>query len=155
MVQAMAKELSWQNVPTPSTSPVRVIITVNREHHVAQARKMARALAREMGFGKVAASCAETAVTELGNNLVCHTTAGGTITLAVVDRSDTMGLEVIVEDQGPGIADVALAMEDDFSTNGGLGGGLPGVERLMDEFEISSTVGVGTRIVARKWQPCR
>ena len=142
-------------MPTPSTSPVRVIITVNEEHHVAQARKMARALAREMGFGKVAALCAETAVTELGNNLVFHTTAGGTITLAVVDRSDTVGLEVIAEDQGPGIADVALAMEDDFSTNGGLGGGLPGVQRLMDEFEISSTVGVGTRIVARKWQPCR
>ena len=155
MVQAMVKELSWQNMPTASTAPVRVIITVNEEHHVAQARKMARALAREMGFGKVAALRAETALTEVSNNLVFHTTAVGTITLAVVDRSDAVGLEVIVEDHGPGIADVALAMEDDFSTNGGLGGGLPGVQRLMDEFEISSTVGVGTRIVARKWQPCR
>ena len=140
---------------TPSTSPVRVIITVNRRHHVAQARKMAMALTEEMGFGKVAASCAETAVTELGNNLVCHAAAGGTITLAEVDRSGAVGLEVVVEDQGPGIADVALALEDDFSTNGGLGGGLPGVERLMDEFAISSALGVGTRIVARKWQPCR
>jgi len=155
VVQAMVKELSWQNIPTPSTSPVRVIITVNKEHHVAQARRMAIALAREMGLGKVAASCAETAVTELGNNLVLHATAGGTITLAVVDRSGAVGLEVIVEDKGPGIADVALALKDDFSTNGGLGGGLPGAQRLMDEFEISSTVGVGTRIVARKWQPCR
>ena len=151
----MVNELSWQNMPTPSTSPVRVIITVNKEHHVAQVRKRAVALAREMGFGKVAASCVETAVTELGNNLVCHATAGGTITLAAIERSDAVGLEVIVEDRGPGIADVALALEDDFSTNGGLGGGLPGVQRLMDEFEISSTVGVGTRIVARKWQPCR
>ena len=142
-------------MPTPSTSPVRVIITVSREHHVAQVRKRARVLAREMGFGKVAASCVETAVTELGNNLVCHATAGGTITLAAIERSGAVGLEVIVEDQGPGIADVALTLEDGFSTDGVLGGGLPGVRRLMDEFEISSTVCVGTRIVARKWQLCR
>ena len=154
MVQAMVNELSWQNMPAPSTSPVRVIITVNRKHHVAQARRMARALAREMGLGKVAASCAETAVTELGNNLVFHATAGGTITLAAVDRSDAVGLEVIVEDQGPGIADLDVALQDGFSTNRGLGSGLGGVRRLMDEFEIAAPLGVGTRIVARKWQPC-
>ena len=65
-----------------------------------------------------------------------------------------VGIEVVAEDDGPGIPDVGLAMQDGFSTSGGLGGGLPGVERLMDEFEITSAAGAGTRVVARKWQPC-
>ena len=63
-----------------------------------------------------------------------------------------VGIEVVCKDDGPGIPDVKLAMQDGFTTNGGLGGGLPAVERLMDEFEIASTVGGGTRIAARKWK---
>jgi len=132
-----------------------VTIAVTAEHHVAQARQAARTLAAEIGLSQAAASCVAIAVSELGNNLFFHTPEGGTITLAAVDRSDAVGLEVIVEDQGPGIADVALALQDGFSTNRGLGSGLPGARRLMDEFEIAAPLGVGTRIVARKWQPCR
>jgi serine/threonine-protein kinase RsbT len=59
----------------------------------------------------------------------------------------------VSEDQGPGIPNIDLAMQDGFSTNRGLGGGLPGVRRLMDEFSIRSEVGVGTRVAARLWRP--
>ena len=151
----MSGELSLAN---PSAAPKLerlVTVAVTAQHHVGQARRMARALAAEIGLSEAVTSYVATSVSELANNLIFHTSGGGTITLAAVDRSDAVGLEVIVEDQGPGIADLALALEDGFSTNGGLGGGLPGVRRLMDEFEIAAPLGVGTRIVARKWQPCR
>ncbi len=131
-----------------------VIVRVTGEYHVAQARQAAQALAEAIGFKQVATYYVATCVSELANNLFFHAAPGGTITLAVVRRSDAIGIEVIAEDDGPGIPDVELAMQDGYSTSGGLGGGLPGVKRLMDEFEITSTVGVGTRVVARKWQPC-
>ncbi|MFQ5638235.1 MAG: ATP-binding protein [bacterium] len=130
-----------------------MIIQVNKEHHISQARLAVRRLAGEIGFRQVATYYVATSVTELANNLFFHTTQGGTISLAALRTNGKIGIEIIAEDQGPGIPDVKLAMQDDFSTNGGLGGGLPGVERLMDEFEITSTVGVGTWVVARKWQP--
>jgi len=133
--------------------PVTILVT--EEYQIARARQAALALAQEIGLGRTAAYYVATSVSELANNLHFHTTRGGTITLATLREDGRAGIQVVGEDHGPGIPDVALAMQDGFSTNGGLGGGLPGVERLMDEFEIVSTVGVGTRIVARKWQRCR
>jgi len=138
-----------------ATTIVRVIVQVTEEHHIAKARQMAKTLAEDTGFKEVTTFYVATSVSELANNLFFHTTQGGTIALVVVRRNGEIGIEVVSEDNGPGIPDVKRAMEDGFTTNGGLGGGLPGVARLMDEFEITSTVGVGTRIVARKWQPCR
>ena len=131
-----------------------VVVTVTEEHHVAQARQAAVALAEEIGFKRVLVYYVATSVSELANNLFFHTPRGGTITLAPLKREGEFGIEVIAEDDGPGIPDVELALQDGFSTGGGLGGGLPGVERLMDEFEIASTVGMGTRVVVRKWQVC-
>ncbi len=128
-----------------------VVIVVD-EHHVAEARRMAKALAGTASLGRVSTFCLATAVSELAHNLVRHATRGGTITIAVLNRNGKIGIEVIAEDDGPGIPDVTLAMQDGFSSTDGLGGGLPGVKRLMDDFEITSTVGTGTRIVARKWQ---
>ena len=140
-----------------STTAARapVIVHVTEEHHIAAARQAARALAEEIGLSRVATFDVATSVSELANNLFFHADRGGTITLVAVRRNAEAGIEVICEDDGPGIPDVKLAMQDNFTTKGGLGGGLPGGERLMDEFEITSTVGVGTRIVARKWEPCR
>lgn len=128
-----------------------VVIVVD-EHHVAVARRMAKVLAGTASLGRVSTFCLATAVSELAHNLVRHATRGGTITLTVLRRSDKIGIEVTAEDDGPGIPDVTLAMQDGFSSTDGLGSGLPGVKRLMDDFEITSTVGTGTRIVARKWQ---
>lgn len=122
------------------------------EHHVAEARRMAKALAGTASLGRVSTFCLATAVSELAHNLVRHATRGGTITIAVLNRNGKIGIEVTAEDDGPGIPDVTLAMQDGFSSTDGLGSGLPGAKRLMDDFEITSTVGTGTRIVARKWQ---
>ncbi len=143
------------NPSTAQKLETLITVSVTAEHHVARARQAAMALAAEIGLSDAAAACVATSVSELANNLFFHTPAGGTITLAALWRDGEIGLEVIAEDRGPGIADLAAALEDGFSTNRGLGGGLPGVQRLMDEFEIAAPMGVGTRIVARKWQPCR
>ncbi len=127
-----------------------MVVSVRVEHHIARARLAATALANRLGLSEVAVYGIATAVSELANNLVFHARRGGTIRLSAIRRDGGIGLEIVAEDEGPGIADVELAMRDGFTTNGGLGGGLPGVARLMEEFEITSTVA-GTRIVARKW----
>ncbi len=127
-------------------------IEVIEEHHIAQARQVCRALAYEIGFSSVEACYVETSVSELAVNLFSHTDRGGTIAFNIIENEKGPGIEIVSEDEGPGIEDVTKAMEDGFSTNGGLGCGLPGVKRLMDEFEIKSQHGLGTRITARKWK---
>ena len=129
-----------------------VIIPVTEEYHISETRHKAKSLAETLGFRQTIVFYIMTSVSELANNLIFHTDKGGTITLAPLIRTDNVGMEIIAEDQGPGIADIDLALTDGFSTNRGLGGGLPGVKRLMDEFEIKSKVGLGTQVTARKWQ---
>jgi serine/threonine-protein kinase RsbT len=128
---------------------------VTEEHHIAGARQVCRALAEQMGFSSVEICYVETSVSELAANLFYHTSFGGRLTLRSVKGVRGMGMEILSEDSGPGIEDIELAMQDGFSTSGGLGSGLPGVSRLMDEFEISSCPGEGTRIRARRWKRCR
>ena len=125
-------------------------IAVKEEHDVILARQAGVRLAQTIGFGLTAEARIATAISELASNLVFHA-GGGAITLSIVEREGRQGLEVRCVDSGPGIADVELAMQDGYSTKGGLGGGLPGAKRLMDEFEIQSQEGVETRVVARIW----
>jgi serine/threonine-protein kinase RsbT len=80
-----------------------------------------------------------------------HTTLGGQVRLTLLESSRGRGVELTAADQGPGIANIAQALTEGYSSAGGLGLGLPGVRRLMDEFEIVSEPGHGTRVVARKW----
>lgn len=108
-------------------------------------------LAQQLGFTRGAAYRLATAVSELATNLVFHAVGGGVIHLSPVTRDGRVGIEVVAEDHGPGIADLALAMTDGHSTNGGLGSGLPGCRRLVDEFEIQSAAGQGTRVMVRLW----
>lgn len=130
-------------------------LQVVTERDVAEARLSALLLGRQIGFSRAQSYYLTTAVSELANNLVFHTDRGGILSLQVLDDGDRIGIEVVAEDQGPGIAHLALAMEDGYSTNGGLGGGLPGVKRLMDDFEIRSHPGTGTTIRTRKWLSCK
>jgi len=139
----------------PPESTGRLAIDVTQEHHIAQAQRAARSLAESLGFSDVAAYSIATAVSELANNIFFHACGAGSITLAVLRQNGRVGVEIVAEDKGPGIGDVNLALQDGFTTNGGLGGGLPGVERLLDEFQITSSPAGGTRIVARKWELCR
>lgn len=114
------------------------------------ARQQGRTLAQELGFGLADQTRLATAISELARNVVQH--AGqGTITLRPIVAGSKRGLEVVVADQGPGIEDVELALQDGYSTSGGLGMGLPGARRLVHEFDIVSQPGVGTTVTIRMW----
>jgi serine/threonine-protein kinase RsbT len=106
--------------------------------------------ATKAGLGPADRARAVTAAAELTTNILKY--AGrGIVTVARVVEKARSGIEIVAEDRGPGIADVQAAMKDHFSTSGTLGLGLPGVRRMMDEFEMVSTVGKGTRVRVRKW----
>ena len=126
------------------------MIPVLADGDIVEARKAARALATLVGFGGVDVVMIATAVSEVTRNIIEHAKTGELV-LTAVERSSQRGLEVVARDRGPGIADVPQAMEDGFSTSKGLGLGLPGSRRLMDEFEVDSRPGVGTTITMRKW----
>lgn len=117
---------------------------------IVMARVEGRNLAREMGFGVIDQARIATAISELTRNIVLY--AGtGTITLRPIETAQRHGLEIVCADSGPGITDVNLVMREGYSSRRGLGMGLPGTRRLMDEFEIRSKPGQGTLIIARKW----
>jgi serine/threonine-protein kinase RsbT len=125
-------------------------LAVTAEHHVTSAQRLARRTAEALGFDRIACYHIATAITELASNLLRHAGSGEVQVREIHDQA-RHGIEIRTLDQGPGIADLALALREGFSTAGGLGGGLPGVERLMDELWLSSTPQTGTQVVARKW----
>ena len=107
-------------------------------------------IAAQAGLDATAANMVATATSELVQNILKY--AGrGMVTLSPVERAARRGVEVEARDQGPGIADLDAALTDHFSSGGTLGLGLPGVRRLMDEFEIENLPGRGLRVVACKW----
>ncbi len=109
-----------------------------------------RRLTTELGYDENSALMISTAVSELARNILKY--AGkGEITIETVDTDSRFGIEVIARDRGPGIPDVEQAITDHYSSGGTLGLGLPGVRRMMDEFEVSSEPDVGTQVVVRKW----
>jgi serine/threonine-protein kinase RsbT len=107
-------------------------------------------LAAYAGFAGADLVMIATAVSEVARNILEYAKRGEVV-VAVIQRGDRRGLEVLARDQGPGIADVSQAMQDGFSTSRGLGLGLPGSRRLMDDFELESRVGQGTTVTMRKW----
>ena len=115
------------------------------------ARTLARDTAKSLGFGAIDQARIATAVSELARNIFLYASTG-TVTVREIERTGRKGLEVICEDQGPGIANIELVMRDGYSTSRGMGMGLPGAKRLMDEFDIRSQEGVGTTIICRKWR---
>lgn len=126
-------------------------IGVRADIDIISARQRGRALAAELGFNKAELALIATAISELARNILTY--AGqGEIVLEREERSGRRGIVVIARDDGPGIADTELALQDGYSTSRSLGIGLPGVRRLMDEFELSSTFGAGTTVTAKKWR---
>lgn len=126
-------------------------MTINSDADIVSARQKGRELASECGFPSTDLAVVATAISELARNIVRYAVRGEII-LRVVDDRGRLGVEVIATDDGPGIPDVALAMQDGYSTSGSLGLGLPGTRRLMDELEIHSELGKGTTVTARKWK---
>lgn len=125
-------------------------LLIRSDLDIVSARVEARDMAKAVGFGTIDQARIATAISELTRNIVLYAGEGRVI-LRVTERGPRRGIEVVCEDNGPGIDDVDLVMQDGYSTSRGLGMGLPGAKRLMDEFEIESELGEGTRIIVRKW----
>ena len=126
-------------------------VAINSDQDIVLARQQGRALAADTGFSSVDATLIATAISELARNIVTYAKRGE-ITLAGLADGGRRGMMIVASDQGPGITDVSQALRDGFSTSGSFGLGLPGVRRLMDEFEISSAPGQGTKVMVKKWR---
>jgi serine/threonine-protein kinase RsbT len=127
-------------------------VPINSDQDVVTARQKGRLLAAAVGFSSVDATLIATAISELARNIVTYAKSGE-IRLSVLNGSARQGIRVVAQDQGPGISDIKQALRDGFSTSGSLGLGLPGVKRLVDEFEIVSEKNRGTTVTAQKWKP--
>jgi serine/threonine-protein kinase RsbT len=126
-------------------------VAINSDQDIVTARQKGRALAIEVGFSSGDATLVATSISELARNIVSYARKGE-IQLKMVQGSGRQGILIIASDDGPGIPDIRQAMRDGFSTSGSLGLGLPGVRRLMDEFEIASEPGQGTIVKVKKWK---
>ncbi|HET7580676.1 MAG TPA: anti-sigma regulatory factor [Bacillales bacterium] len=128
-------------------------IDIKNERDIVKARQLARECAKQLGFSHIDQIRITTAMSELARNLFLYA-SNGVIKMELVEK-EQKGLKIVSEDQGPGIEDIREALGDGYTTSGGLGAGLPGVKRIMDDFMIRSNVGKGTEIVAVKWAPRR
>ncbi|MBN1487621.1 MAG: anti-sigma regulatory factor [Anaerolineae bacterium] len=125
-------------------------ILVKRDADIVLVCQRARSLAADLKFSGNDQVALVIAISEIARNIILY--AGeGEIFIKTVFDGDTPGICIVARDQGAGISDVSLALQDGYSTGGGLGVGLPGARRLMDEFEIDSKVGQGTTVAMIKW----
>ncbi len=147
---AVIPPLSVQTTATmPDTGELRV--AVESDLDVVAARQTGRALAARLGFSPSEATIVATTISELARNIVLYAVRGE-IVFGLEGNDHGPTLVITARDEGDGIADIRLALQDGYSTSGRLGVGLPGVRRLMDEFQISSAVGRGTTVVVKKWK---
>jgi serine/threonine-protein kinase RsbT len=127
-------------------------VAINGEADLLRVRSSLRSEATDAGLGLTAATKLITAGSELARNIIRYARHGqGTVSIERLTDGDRRGVRAIFTDDGPGIADVAQAMGDGFSTGSSLGLGLPGSKRLVDEFSIDSTPGLGTTVVIAQW----
>jgi serine/threonine-protein kinase RsbT len=131
--------------------PDEIRIPIGQDADLIPARAEGRGLAERQGFSRTDATLIATAISEIARNIIVH--AGrGEILMRPVEDGHRTGLRVVARDEGPGIEDVEEAVREGFATGGGLGLGLPGARRLMDDFEIESTPGAGTTVTMTKWR---
>jgi serine/threonine-protein kinase RsbT len=126
-------------------------VPIEDESHIVTVRKTIREAATRLGFGQTDVTRIVTAGSELARNIF-HYAGQGVMHWSDLENRDLVGIQLTFEDHGPGIPNLEQALEPGYSTSGGLGLGLPGTRRLMDEFEIQSDPGVGTTVTVRKWR---
>ncbi len=124
-------------------------VRISSEGDLITARKAARSLATKLGFGITDVTRIVTATSELARNIISYA-GSGVMKWRSLDTGTNVGVELVFEDHGPGITNVELAMQEGFTTSNGLGLGLPGSKRLMDQMEVLSEVGKGTTVIVRK-----
>ena len=126
-------------------------VRLETDEHMVIVRRAVGQLAIGLGFSLVDQTKIVTAASELARNTIQHG-GGGSALLETINDGPRRGVRLTFEDHGPGIADIAQAMKDGFTTGGGLGLGLSGAKRLTNEFAITSAPGLGTRVVITKWK---
>lgn len=131
-------------------SAAEIRVAINSDQDIVGARQKGRTLAAQLGFSPADATLIATAISELARNIVSYARKGE-IRLQAIQNATRQGILVTAADEGPGIRDIQQALRDGFSTSGSLGLGLPGVRRLMDEFQITSQPGHGTTVTVKKW----
>jgi len=130
--------------------PREVVARIDSDEDIVLARERARALAGKLGFSATDRVLIAAAISELARNILKYAERGE-IRMGPIHNHTTRGIGVVARDEGPGIENVEFALKDGFSTSGGLGLGLPGVRRLMDDFEIETRAGEGTAVRVTKW----
>ena len=126
-------------------------IPIRKDQDIVAARQQGRALAQRLGFSNSNLTLIATAISELARNILLYAKTGE-MSVGVMEDHGRDGIVVVARDSGPGITDIPRAMQMGYSTSGSLGLGLPGVKRLMDEFDIVSKPGRGTMVTATKWR---
>jgi serine/threonine-protein kinase RsbT len=127
-----------------------VRVKIDSPADIVAARQQARALATQAGFSICDSTLITTAISEMTRNILEYA-SHGEVTISPLKNGTRRGVKIVASDHGPGIADISTVMQDGYSTNNGLGIGLPGTKRLMDEFEIRSKIGKGTVVTMKKW----
>ena len=125
-------------------------VVIKSESDIVTVRKAVRDAAESLGFGITDVTRIVTAASALARNVFLHA-GSGVMQWRELDSGSSVGIELKFEDNGPGIANIKQAMKAGYSTSGGLGLGLCGTKRLIDEMEINSQVGKGTTVIVRKW----
>ncbi|EJN6742128.1 TPA_asm: ATP-binding protein [Listeria monocytogenes] len=124
-------------------------VKIINEWDIVAARQLGRKISKEIGFGTVDQARITTAISELARNIFLYAGRG-----EICIESGKQGMIIVAKDKGPGIVDIRKVMQDGYTTSGGLGAGLPGVKRLMDSFDIESSIegdSKGTVITTTKW----
>jgi serine/threonine-protein kinase RsbT len=130
-----------------------VLVHVSSDADVVEAREKGRELSAQLGFSSIDLTLIVTAISEVARNILLYAREGEIVLR--LNEDGQRGITVVARDDGPGIPDLEMAMRDSYSTGNGLGLGLPGARRLMDEFEIKSEISKGTTVVMKKWAPDR
>ena len=129
-------------------------IAIESDNDVVTARQRARELAARVDLTSTDQTLLATAISEVARNITTYATRGEVL-LSIVRDGSREGIRVVARDQGPGIADLDLAMQDGYTSGGGLGLGLPGARRLVDEFDIETGPAAGTTVTLVKWSRAR
>lgn len=136
--------------PMNKRDSLQKTFSVSSDKDVVEIREYAREIAEKIGFSNNDRTLIATAVSEISRNILEYARIGE-ISIKPLHFDFQKGILIIAQDEGPGIADISLALEDGYSSGRGMGVGLPGTKRIMDEFTIESEPGTGTKITMYKW----
>jgi serine/threonine-protein kinase RsbT len=127
-----------------------ILVSIRSDVDIVLARQQGRTMAANIGFAATDATLIATAISELARNIVTYAQKGEVV-MRTVENAHSKGMVIVARDNGPGIRSISDVLRDGYSTSGGLGLGLPGVKRLMDEFAIESELRRGTTVTVKKW----